>query len=142
MNNVVTLTPKGAQKFQVIVCLTKSMIELKSYLRVNPNGLRLSDDELAYAKQHGLDGLVANGLVEIKELGADAPPPKPIEAKNLEPVKEEKPTRLERGQTRKMREAVKPPSMLEPVAEPVIEPVQKATKPDHAAQSELPKTEE
>lgn len=139
MNTVVTLTPKGAQKFQVVVCLTKSMVELKSYLKVNPSGLRLSDDELTYAKQHGLDGLVANGLVEVKEVGAVVTPPKAPEVVVEPPKREEKP-RLDRGQTRKMREAVKPPSM--PSVEPVVEPVQDVEKPAEMTPSEPPKTEE
>ena len=109
-NKTISIGPKSNKFYQILVCLPKSMMELKDYCKVNPRGLTLSDEELAYAMSHGLQGLLEDGqavlLDEHVQIAKDEAPVVVVEAPKPEPEK-----RAERVTTRKMREAVKPPSM-------------------------------
>jgi hypothetical protein len=66
MSNTVLVPGKNAAaRYQVHVCLPKSTVELKDHVKVNPSGLSLTESDLGYAKAHGLQKLIDEGLVAI-----------------------------------------------------------------------------
>ena len=108
-NKTISLGPKSNRFYQILVCLPKSMVELKDYCKVNPRGLALSDEELTYSLSHGLQELLEDGqAVLLNEQVKIAKDEAPVVVEVQKPEPEKRP---ERAVTRKMREAVKPPSM-------------------------------
>ena len=85
----VKLSPKGKKRFQVTVSLPKSVIELKDHCAIHPEGLFLTDEEMSYAKDHGFDLLVKDGLliVEERKIGAELVKPAVYQETKLAPVK-------------------------------------------------------
>lgn len=70
---IINLTEKGKKMWNVIVSLPKAAMEMKDYCRLHPAGLRVTEEEFRYAMAHGLEDLIAKGLVStemVKELPA------------------------------------------------------------------------
>lgn len=138
-NTIIKITEKGKASYGAVVCLPKAMIEMRDYSKVNPSGLVLTDSELAYAKAHGLDKVLADGLLAFAGMEKIGQPtaapvshkesaPKAVEA--AKPAEEPKPAKPAVEHTEKVSLMLKEDARKKAVAKKAEEPKAPEAKPE------------